>query len=81
VAVIATRAARLGHWLVVVVALLLGAYIVGKYLRRRLYLRRLRVATISPEALKRRPDASEDVTIVDHCTPRESSCHACSSLS
>ena len=69
VAVIAARVAKLGLWLVVVVAALFGAYIVGTYLRRRLYLRRLRMATTSPEALKRRLDAGEDVTIVDRRTP------------
>ena len=68
VAVIAARVAKLGLWLVVVAALF-GAYIIGKYLRRRLYLRRLRKATISPEALKGRLDAGEDVAIVDVRTP------------
>jgi membrane protein DedA with SNARE-associated domain len=72
-AVIAARVARLGHWLVVVVAALLGAYIAGTYLRRRLYLRRLRMATISPEALKGGLEAGVDVTIVDLRTPREAS--------
>ena len=61
VAVIAARVERLGLWLVVVVAALLGAYIVGKYLGRRLYLRQLRMAPISPEALKGRLDAGADV--------------------
>jgi len=50
VAVMAARVATLELWLVVVVALL-GAYIAGKYLHRRLYLRRLRMATLSSEAL------------------------------
>src|SRR5882724_3147315 len=61
VAVIAARVEMLGLWLVVVVAALLGAYIVGKYLGRRLCLRRLRMAPISPEALKGRLDAGADV--------------------
>ena len=75
VAVIAARIAKLGLWLVVVAALF-GAYIVGKYLHRRLYLRRLRMATISREVLKGRLDAREDVTIVDLRTPLEASRHA-----
>jgi len=62
VAVIAASVEKLGLWFVVVAALL-GAYIVGKYLRRRLYLRRLR-------------DAGEDVSIVDLRTPPETSRHA-----
>ena len=59
VTVIAARVEKLGLWLVVVVALL-GAYVVSKFLRRRLYLRRLRMPAISPEALKGRLDAGED---------------------
>jgi len=53
VAMIAARVEKLGLWLVVVAALF-GAYIVGKFLRRRRYLRRLRMTAISPEALKGR---------------------------
>ena len=75
VTVIAARVEKLGLWLVVVAALL-GAYIVGKFVRRRLYFRRLRMATISPEALEGRSDAGEDVTIVDLRTPLEASRHA-----
>jgi len=69
VAVIALHAAALGLRLGVVLATLLGGYILMKYVRRRLYLRRLRTAGISPEALKRRLDAGEDITIVDLRTP------------
>ncbi len=49
---------------VVVVAALIG-YVLVKYVRRRLFLRALRIARISPEALKSRLDAGEDVTIID----------------
>jgi len=70
--VIAAGVEQLGLWLVVVAALL-GAYIVVKFLLRRRYLRRLRRATISPEALEGRLDAGEDVSIVDLRTPREAS--------
>jgi rhodanese-related sulfurtransferase len=42
-----------------------------KYVRRHLFLRRLRMARISPEVLKRRLDAGEDVTIIDLRTPLE----------
>ena len=52
----------------VVVAAALG-YILVKYVRRWLFLRTLRMARISPEALKRRIDAGEDVTIIDLRTP------------
>jgi len=76
VAVIAARVEMLGLWLVVVVAALLGAYIVGKYLGRRLYLRRLGMATIAPEALEGRLDAGDDVTIAGLRTPLEAGRHA-----
>jgi len=69
VTVIAVRVGALGVRLAVVVAALLGGYILTKYVRRRLYLRQLQAATISPEELKRRLDAGEDVTIVDLRTP------------
>jgi membrane protein DedA with SNARE-associated domain len=54
VAVIAARVAELGLWLVVVVAALLGAYLVGKYLRRRL----LSFAKTSSDSLRSIPDQS-----------------------
>ena len=50
VAVIVARVATLGVWLAAVVVLL-GTYIAGKYLHRRLSLRRLRMATTSSDAL------------------------------
>ena len=73
VAVVSARVEKLGLWLVVVVAALLGAYIVGKYLSRRLYLRRLGMAPISPHALTRRPNAGDGVTPGDLRTPLEAS--------
>jgi len=42
-----------------------GGYVLVKYVRRKLFLRSLRIARISPEALKRRLDAGEDLTVVD----------------
>jgi membrane protein DedA with SNARE-associated domain len=65
VALIATRVAHLGLELALLLGAVLGGYILVKYLRRWLFLWRLRIARISPEALKRRLDAGDDVTIVD----------------
>jgi membrane protein DedA with SNARE-associated domain len=65
VAVIVRRVAALGLHLGIVLGAVLGTYILVKYLRRRLYLQRLRTASISPEALKLRLDAGESITIVD----------------
>ncbi len=71
VAVIAVRVAAVGLRLGSVLGALLGGYILIKYLRRRLYLRRLRTASISAEGLKVRLDAGENITIVDLRTALE----------
>ena len=71
VAVIAGRVAALGLHLGIVLGALLGSYVLVKYLRRRLYLRRLRTASISAEGLKVRLDAGENITIVDLRTALE----------
>jgi rhodanese-related sulfurtransferase len=47
------------------VAGLLVVYVLLKYLRRWLFVRRLRIARISPEDLKRRLEAGEDIAIID----------------
>lgn len=69
IVLVTERAAGLGRMLGVVVAAALGGYILVKYVRRRLFLRNLRMARISPETLKGRLDAGEDVTVIDLCTP------------
>jgi hypothetical protein len=48
----------------VVVAALVG-YVLLKYVRRQLFLRRLRIARVSPYQLKRKLDAGEEVAILD----------------
>jgi membrane protein DedA with SNARE-associated domain len=75
VTVITARVEQLGLWLVVIPALL-GAYIVVKFLLRRRYRPRLRIATISPEALDGLTAAGEDTTFIDRRPPVESSSHA-----
>src|SRR5262245_2560241 len=50
--VVATQAARLGNWLGVVLIGGLAAYILVKLIQRRLFLRSLRIARITPEELK-----------------------------
>ena len=74
VAVIAAHVEKLGLWLIVV-ATLLGAYIVGKLLRRRrLYRRRPRMTTIPPEAFEGRLHAGEE----DFAIEEAANCHAAS---
>src|SRR5262249_54359021 len=65
VEMVARRASRLGHALGAVVVGALIAYVVLKYIRRQLFLRKLRIARIAPEELKRRLDAGEDVMVLD----------------
>jgi len=65
ISLIVARLERLERTLgLVVLAIVLG-YVLVKYVRRRLFLRSLRIARIAPEALKSRLDAGEDVTIID----------------
>jgi membrane protein DedA with SNARE-associated domain len=62
---LAERVATMGSWLL---ALLLGglaAYILWKWVARHRFLRRLRIARITPEDLRRKLEASEDVAIFD----------------
>jgi len=69
IVLISARATALGRMLGLVIVTALAAYILVKYARRQLFLRKLRTASVSPEALKRRLDAGEDVTIIDLRTP------------
>jgi membrane protein DedA with SNARE-associated domain len=62
---IAELAMRLGHRLVAVVAASLAVYVLWKYAQRRRFLRELAVARITPEELRRRLDAGEDIVVVD----------------
>jgi membrane protein DedA with SNARE-associated domain len=61
---VALRVSALGRTLGLIVAGALVGYVLLKYLRRRLFLRKLRIARISPEDLKRKLEAGEDVAIL-----------------
>ena len=65
IVLITAKASALGRMLGLVIVTALAGYILVKYGRRRLFLKKLRAATVSPEALKRRLDAGDDVTIID----------------
>jgi hypothetical protein len=65
IVLITAKASALGRMLGLVIVTALAGYILVKYGRRRLFLRKLRTAPVSPEALKRRLDAGGDVTIID----------------
>ncbi len=62
---IASHALRWGGWLVAVLAGSLAAYILWKYIQRRRFLRRLRIARISPKELMDKLTAGEQISIVD----------------
>lgn len=62
---VAASALRLGTSLVGILMGSLATYIIWKYVQRQRFLRQLRIARISPEELKRKLDAGEDVVIVD----------------
>ena len=65
IVLVAAKASALGRMLGLVMVTALAGYILVKYGRRRLFLKKLRTAPVSPEALKRRLDAGDDVTIID----------------
>jgi membrane protein DedA with SNARE-associated domain len=58
-------AMRMGSGLILLIAALLGAWIGWKYVQRRRFLRKLAVARITPEELRDRLAAGEEVLIVD----------------
>ncbi len=62
----ASRAARLGNWLGVVLGVALASYVLIKFVQRRRFLRSLRIARITPEELKNRLDiGDETLAVVD----------------
>ena len=69
ITLVTARATALGQMLGLVVVGALAAYVLLKLVRRRLFLRKLRMARISPAALKLRLDGGEDVAIIDLRTP------------
>ncbi len=62
---VAAYAARMGSWVAYVLGAALGAYTAWKYLSRQRFLRRIRIARITPEELKAKLDAGEDMMLVD----------------
>ena len=58
-------ALRRGGWLVAVLAGSLAAYVLWKFIQRRRFLRRLRIARITPKELMDKLTAGENISIVD----------------
>jgi membrane protein DedA with SNARE-associated domain/rhodanese-related sulfurtransferase len=62
---VAASATYLGEWLVVVLLASFAGYILWKFNNRRKFLRKLKIARITPEELKEKMDAGEDILVVD----------------
>jgi membrane protein DedA with SNARE-associated domain/rhodanese-related sulfurtransferase len=62
---VAERAAYLGEWLLLILMGAFAGYILWKFYKRRKFLSDLKIARITPEELKEKMDAGEDVLIVD----------------
>lgn len=62
---IAMFALRLGIWLAVLLGGLLAAYIAWKYVKRQRFIRKLRIARITPEELMRKLETGEEIVVVD----------------
>jgi membrane protein DedA with SNARE-associated domain/rhodanese-related sulfurtransferase len=62
---VAARVAYLGEWLLVVLLASFAGYILWKFNNRRKFLRKLKIARITPEELKEKMDAGEDILVVD----------------
>jgi membrane protein DedA with SNARE-associated domain len=63
--VVASYAARMGGGLVAILTVAFVGYVAWKYIARQRFLRRIRIARITPEELKARLDAGEDMMVVD----------------
>ena len=68
---IASNLAGLGIWAALVVFGGLAVYIAWKYFSRQRFLRRLAIARITPEEVKQKLDAGEDLLILDVRAPFE----------
>ena len=64
-------ALRWGGWLVAVLAGSLAAYVLWKFIQRRRFLRRLRIARITPKELMGKLTAGETISIVDLRQPMD----------
>jgi hypothetical protein len=68
---VAVLLATMGSWLPAILLGGLGAYLLWKFVARRRFLRRLRVARITPEELHQKLAMGEEVVIVDLRHPLE----------
>ncbi|HWM78647.1 MAG TPA: rhodanese-like domain-containing protein, partial [Methylomirabilota bacterium] len=62
---VAEYAAQLGSWTLALLAAALAGYIAWKFISRQRFLRKIRIARITPEELKAMLDGGEKMLIVD----------------
>jgi membrane protein DedA with SNARE-associated domain len=62
---LAVNSSGMGLWVGLVVPVGLAVYILWKYIQRKRFLHRLAIARVTPEEVKRRLDAGEDLLILD----------------
>jgi hypothetical protein len=62
---LAVNSSGMGPWVGLVVPVGLAVYILWKYIQRKRFLHRLAIARVTPEEVKRRLDAGEDLLILD----------------
>src|ERR1700676_3218024 len=62
---VAARTSYLGKWLLFVLLATFAGYILWKFYNRQKFLRKLKIARITPEELKEKIDAGEDILVVD----------------
>ncbi|HSB81079.1 MAG TPA: rhodanese-like domain-containing protein [Candidatus Methylomirabilis sp.] len=68
---LAALLATMGTWLLAILVGGLGVYLLWKFLARQRFLRRLRLARITPEELNQKLEAGDEVMIVDLRHPLE----------
>ena len=57
--------ATFGGWAIAVLAVAFGAHVAWKFVKRRRFLKQIRIARITPEELKAQLDHGDDVIVVD----------------
>lgn len=62
---VASYAARLGNWALTLLAAVIVGYVAWKYIARQRFLKKIRIARITPEDLKAKLDKGEDMLVVD----------------